>query len=249
MKSYISIAALALLAAMPAVQAHVDMVNPAPINHKNNKFSTNIDYSYTSPATEICKGQLKAGGAALTPVATWQAGSEQTFTLNPSAVHGGGSCQASISEDSGKTFKTIKTWIGGCVSTDKASLSVAIPKETKSGQVIFAWSWFNKVGNREMYMNCASIEISNGGSGLSGPDYPPILLANLNNGCSTAEGADILIPNPGKNVENNSQDAKPPVGNCGTSPQKRSPQQPPKEKRCKKKGQNKRNSRSKRHMH
>lgn len=75
---------LAVLAAIPASFAHMEMTNPVPLQHKSNKFSTNIDYSYTSPlsgpAQFPCKGFHKAGGAALTPVAEWEAGSQQTFT-------------------------------------------------------------------------------------------------------------------------------------------------------------------------
>lgn len=29
--------------------------------------------------------------------------------------------------------------------------SFAIPKEAPGGEAVFAWSWFNRQGNREMY--------------------------------------------------------------------------------------------------
>lgn len=216
MKSFISVAALALLASMPGVIAHIDMQDPPPIRHKNNDFATSIDNDYTAPIKELCKGYQKLGGADLTPVAKWEAGSTQAFTLGGSAVHGGGSCQASISEDGGNTFKAIKTYIGSCPSTEGAAgtFTFTVPTETKAGQVLFAWTWFNKVGNREMYMNCASIEITGGGSGLS--TYPDILVANIGNGCSTVDNKDVEIPNPGKDVVTSlTADTAPPTGNCG----------------------------------
>jgi len=235
MKSFISVAALTLLASMPGVLAHIDMQDPPPIRHKLNKFATSVDTDYTAPVKELCKGYHKLGGADLTPVAKWQAGSQQKFTLGGSAVHGGGSCQASISEDGGATFKAIKTYIGDCPHAEGAAgtFDFTVPKETKAGPVLLAWTWFNKVGNREMYMNCASIEITGGGSGLS--SYPDILIANIGNGCTTADGKDVQIPNPGKDVVISPKAAPaPPVGNCGPAgpvpPTEKQPVPPPTEK-------------------
>lgn len=78
----------------------------------------------------------------------------------------------------------------------------SIPSEAPNGDAIFAWSWFNKLGNREMYQNCAVVTITNGGSGLSAPDFPAPFVANVPQapGCSTIENIDVVFPNPGKNV-------------------------------------------------
>ena len=111
------------------------------------------------------------------------------------ATHEGGSCQASISEDKGATFKVVKSYIGKCPVRSGGSFDFNVPKETKSGDVIFAWSWFNRVGFREMYMNCAVVTITNGGSGLY--NYPDIFVANLDDSCSTDEGFDVYFPKPG----------------------------------------------------
>lgn len=190
MKFTISATLLALLAAMPTVQAHIEMISPAPIRHKSNPNSKQIDYSYTSPMSSPaqfpCKGLLNgATDAELTPTATWPAGSKQSFKLSSGATHGGGSCQASISEDMGKTWKAIETYNGGCPLA--GSYDFTVPKETKNGKVLFAWSWFNKVGVREMYMNCASITITGGGSGLSGKK--DMVVANsANPACTFPEG-------------------------------------------------------------
>ncbi|KAI5811561.1 hypothetical protein DFH27DRAFT_34364 [Peziza echinospora] len=220
MKCFISYATLVALAAMPAVQAHIALVNPPPINHPLNKFAVQKDTDYLSPISQICKGYHKLTGAAMTPVATWPAGSSQKFELTGSAIHGGGSCQASISEDGGATFKTIKTFQGGCPVEGANSFDIVVPKETKNGPVLFAWTWFNKVGNREMYMNCASVEITGGGAGLTGANFPPILVANIGGDCKTVDNVDPLIPAPGPNVvtKPSSPPAAAPIGaGCGAA--------------------------------
>ena len=39
---------------------------------------------------------------------------------------------------------------------------VPIPRGLPSGNATFAWTWFNKIGNRELYMNCAPVAITGG---------------------------------------------------------------------------------------
>lgn len=135
-------------------------------------------------------------------------------SLTGGAYHDGGSCQASISEDNGVTFKVIESYIGSCPLQSGGSFTFNVPKETKSGEVLFAWSWFNKVGNREMYMNCAAVTITNGGSGLA--SFPDIFVANIDNDCGTEEGFDVYFPNPGvpERIRNLSTSNKYPTGSC-----------------------------------
>lgn len=219
MKFTLSASILALLAAMPAVHAHMEMTEPKPIMHKTNPFaSDNLkDYSYTSPisgpAQYPCKGVLaKAGPKELTPVATWAAGSQQSFSIGGGAVHGGGSCQASISEDGGKSFKVLRSYIGNCPKSSKYDFTV--PKDTITGNVLFAWTWFNYEGNREMYMNCASVEITGGGSGLK--KLPDIVVANsANPDCLFEENFDPEFENPGPNPVIASKKTVKGKGNCG----------------------------------
>lgn len=82
-----------------------------------------------------CKGYHK-DAQGTQPIDTWAAGSTQTMTFDGSATHGGGSCQASFSEDGGASFKVVKSFVGGC---PLAPEPFVVPKETKSGPVIFAW--------------------------------------------------------------------------------------------------------------
>jgi hypothetical protein len=60
----------------------------------------------------------------------------------------------------------------------------------------------NKVGNREMYAQCAPVVLT--GSGGSKADYdalPDVFKANIGNNCGTVPDKDVLYPNPGPNVE------------------------------------------------
>ncbi|KAJ5356984.1 hypothetical protein N7517_011593 [Penicillium concentricum] len=145
------------------VSAHMQLSKPYPIRSPLNKDGKGEkDYSYTNPLSSSgsdypCKGYAKDKFEA---VATWQPGSSQEMTLEGSAVHDGGSCQLALTYDQGKTFKVIESIEGDCPIAKKYQFEV--PSDAPSGDALFAWTWFNKVGNREMYMNCAMITI--GGS-------------------------------------------------------------------------------------
>ncbi|KGO39380.1 hypothetical protein PEX1_070400 [Penicillium expansum] len=145
------------------VSAHMQLSKPYPIRSPLNKDGTGEkDYSYTNPLSTSgsdypCKGYAND---AFVAVDTWQPGSSQEMTLEGSAVHDGGSCQLALTYDKGKTFKVIESIEGDCPIAKKYQFDV--PSDAPSGDALFAWTWFNKVGNREMYMNCAMITI--GGS-------------------------------------------------------------------------------------
>ncbi|KAL7269744.1 hypothetical protein RUND412_007580 [Rhizina undulata] len=214
------VAAAACVFAVPVVNAHMYMTNPPAFRYEGNPKATTIDYSIASPLTGIsqypCKGyQNDATGTD--PVATWAAGSAQSFTLAGGAPHGGGSCQASISADNGVTWHVIKSYIGDCPTESGGTFDFTLPAAVPSGKVLFGWTWFNKVGNREMYMDCAAITVTGGGSGLDS-SYPSPFVANLDGTCKTVEGYDVVFPDPGSVVETASS-ANPlaPTGDCGTS--------------------------------
>ena len=197
---------LLAMAMAPLVVAHMIMVDPPSLRYSGNKNSKTADYNYRSPLEQTgvdfpCKGHLTAMG---TPegasVASWAAGSQQSFSVVGTAFHGGGSCQASFSEDGGKTFKVVKSFIGGCPSgSGNTSYPFTVPASAKAGPTIFAWTWFNRFGNREMYMNCAAVTITgSGGSGLA--SLPEIFKANIGNGCATIPDFALDIPNPGEDI-------------------------------------------------
>lgn len=187
------------------INAHMVLIKPPAIRWEGNPNTISPpDYDIKGPllpngSNFPCKGYLEL---FYTPegdsVESWEAGSTQNFTTNGTSPHGGGSCQASISEDRGVTFKAIKSFIGGCPVPQKP-FSFTVPEETTPGKVIFAWTWFaHTSANPEMYMNCAAVTITGtGGSGLS--EFPDIFVANIGNGCTTQ--GNVAIPNPGGDVE------------------------------------------------
>ncbi|RKF80937.1 hypothetical protein GcM1_188022 [Golovinomyces cichoracearum] len=226
-----SIYVLAVIVAI--VKAHMELSYPAPFRSRFNSkaLAGTVDYSMTSPLKTDgsdfpCKGyhkdmQDKTGAGA--PVATWSAGSEYSFTVVGGATHNGGSCQAALSYDSGASFKVIHSYIGECPIMTTGNFKFAVPADAKSGNAIFAWSWVNQVGNREYYMNCASVAITGSSSSKSPPKVPfsarpNLFAANIGNGCSTVEGKDTVYPDPGPDVTNKSagSTASDTVhGNCG----------------------------------
>lgn len=207
----------ALLAS--SVYGHMQMSKPYPIRSPlNPDGGDNKDYSYTSPLSSSgsdypCKGYAND---AFKSVADYTVGSEYEMDLAGSATHGGGSCQISLSYDTGKSFKVIKSMEGGCPLV--SSYNFTIPSDAPSGQALLAWTWFNKIGNREMYMNCAQVTIKGSSSKREHPrdlrpkklvartafsSLPPIFLANINQEgqCTTIEGDEVNFPLPGDNVQ------------------------------------------------
>ncbi|KPM37512.1 hypothetical protein AK830_g9038 [Neonectria ditissima] len=209
------------------VQSHMEMTYPAPFKSKYNPFAgSDIDYSMTSPLSGDgsnfpCKGyQSLLGTAAGAPTATWQAGQQYNVSIAGGADHGGGSCQASLSFDKSKTWTVIKSYIGNCPIAPSSSFKFTLPVDTPAGVALFAWTWFNKIGNREMYMNCAAITVKAGSGTPSTPlsKRPAMFVANVGNGCGTTEGVDLMLPNPGPDVDLTSSNTGPPVGQCASGP-------------------------------
>lgn len=149
------------------------------------------------------------------------------------AIHNGGTCQLSISLDESPNreskFKTIQTFEGGCPTAEHAGgLTFNIPKEfPTTKRATLAWTWFNQIGNREMYMNCAPIEVTGGSDNM---DYfnslPDMFKANIGNGCTTAENGDPIMPNPGQFVIKSSA-VKPLDVSCAGAASSQSKQQTP----------------------
>ncbi|KPV78046.1 uncharacterized protein RHOBADRAFT_50565 [Rhodotorula graminis WP1] len=202
-----SIAFLTILATT-LVSAHIQLQYPPPINSKFDPQTAeaNIDYSMTAPlfpdgSNYPCKGyNTPSAYSSLGAVATLKAGSsfEVEFAAG-GATHGGGSCQFSVSYDQGKSFAVIHSVIGGCplASTYSVPIPSGLPSATKA---TFAWTWFNLVGNREEYMNCAIVDIQ-GSSTAKSFTGPGLFRANtLGDTCITTEGKTPVFPNPGPSV-------------------------------------------------
>lgn len=192
------------------------MSKPLPPRSQYNPAlsAADIDYNLKSPMTANgsnfpCHGYQNDRPVVVT--ATYTAGQKYQMAISGSVTHGGGSCQLSLSYDNGGTFKVIKSMIGGCPLTQQYDFT--IPSFAPSGNALFAWTWFNEIGNREMYMNCAQVQIV--GSSVnrrsrakrqstftSMSSLPNIWRANIAglDQCATIEGSDPVFPNLGPDV-------------------------------------------------
>lgn len=210
--------ALAIAAFVPSISAHIIMATPK---------QWFVPTFVSTP--ELSDGQqnpLKADGSNFpchgvppeNSVATYQPGSTQTLQLLGTAVHGGGSGQMSITYDSRPTrdsrWGVMTSWQGnhpiqhsgniepGNAQNPLPPLSFRVPANLPAGRAVVAWTWFNRIGNREMYMQCATITI--GGSVTSRDAFnalPTMFRANTNNGCGVPEGVQsIKFKNPGPQV-------------------------------------------------
>ncbi|RMZ87709.1 hypothetical protein DV736_g5064, partial [Chaetothyriales sp. CBS 134916] len=143
--------------------------------------------------------------------AVYQAGSTYNMSITGTATHLGGSCQISLSYDNGTTFRVIQSQVGGCslVATHNFTIPSFAPS---SDSVLLSWSWFNLLGNREMYQNCARVSIQNQNQPI--PRYrralskrqasldglPNMFVCNVGNGCTTIELSEVVFPDPGDTV-------------------------------------------------
>lgn len=216
--------------AMHPVLCHMEMSWPYALRSKFNPDTPRemIDYSMTSPLDANgsdfpCKGYHND---VIKPLSTvYSAGSSYNLTLSGSVVHGGGSCQISLSYDNGTSFKVIKSLIGGCPLT--STYNFTIPRDAPRGHPLLAWSWQNKLGNREFYMNCAAVEIVSGrqvrrwasdedclsltlrsvrysqSNTTDISSLPNLWIAIIHsiNACKTVEGEQPIYPHAGPEVE------------------------------------------------
>ena len=220
-----TLTAAALVALLSTVNAHMVMNTPTPYNLHGTPKLLQVDP--LGPSLPFpCQGLTDAVSitpltAGTTQLVKFTGGAQHgggscqfsvTYDFPPPA-------------DKSK-WKTIYTLIGGCPVSAAGNLPVTgadqdgradaaqcgddsgvecirqfevpIPKGLPSGNATFVWTWFNKIGNREVYMNCAPVSIS-GGAGDQGffQGLPDIFMANVPGECTTGNGV-LNIPNPGK---------------------------------------------------
>lgn len=213
----------AVLASAAVAAAHMEMTWPPPFRSKYNPYSSPgaIDYTMTAPlladgSNYPCKHYQVAdlGTPQGRATASFAAGQSANLTIGGGAPHGGGSCQVSLSYDRGQTFTVVQSIEGGCpASAGTTTLEFSIPYDAPQGDALLAWTWFNNLGNREMYMNCAAVTIS-GASSKRGDDMstkrtahaplssrPKLFVANVGNGCSTVDSRDVQFPQPGPDLD------------------------------------------------
>ncbi|ORY35689.1 hypothetical protein BCR39DRAFT_460379, partial [Naematelia encephala] len=210
-----------------SVAAHAELYWPHPLHSKYNPITPEAlkDYSMTSPLVTDgpypCKGYINNPESLMVPAVTWSAGKTYNYTTVVTAPHGGGSVQLSLSYDNGTTWSVIFSYMGGA-NIEGNTIDFLLPSDAPSGTGLFSWTWFNLQGNREMYQDCAVIDVIDGGAGLNSVDYPEPFVANANvNNCTTIENINVVFPNPGKNVRYGGvyKDTKPttPAGFTGTN--------------------------------
>lgn len=236
----VAIVASALLS---SVNGHLFIQEPVPIPGSAPK-----DPLDASGSNFPCHGVAFPGSGGQ----SMPAGSTQklSFALDGgvnTAVHGGGSCQLSVTYETDPTkikdpanWRVIHSIEGGCPTNTFQNLdgsyqgpqgtysgaipcgdprsngvdcvnsfNFQIPKEMLSGQATLAWTWFNNVGNREIYMNCAAVDITGGSSDASFYNsLPQMFVANLEsvNSCPTTESVAVKFPFPGTSVETKAAD-------------------------------------------
>ncbi|KAI9739404.1 MAG: hypothetical protein M1818_005092 [Claussenomyces sp. TS43310] len=177
---------------------------------------TALVFSVSSTRAQLYHEDL--GTTAGTPTVSWAQGSSANITLVGGALHGGGSCQISLSYDKGKSFTVIQSIEGGCPLSSGENFNFTVPADAPTGTALLAWSWLNKIGYREFYMNCAAVTITaktgNSLPKLALASRPGLFLANLNNGCETVEGSDAAYPDPGPDVIRSSSDPHSITGTC-----------------------------------
>jgi len=249
---------IAALGLASYASAHIKMTTPTPFGKSNLDNSPLLGDGTNFPCKQTT-GEYDAEGAS-NPMPL---GSTQPLNFIGSAVHGGGSCQISITYDAkpnkNSVWKVIHSIEGGCPmigvsgnNGDSASQVVpdtfhfTIPTGLPTGNAVLAWTWFNKVGNREMYMNCAPVTFTGGNAKRTEAEdqlvgnltqlverdnafynsLPDMFVANIENGCTTADTADVIFPNPGDSLERlglaTSKALSTPIGSCqatvGTAP-------------------------------
>lgn len=223
---------LTMVGLAATASAHIVMTNPVPLAPGGTLDNSPL---FADGSNFPCKGPVTGGGDTEN---VYEQGSVQQLAFKGTAVHGGGSCQVSVTSDlnptSDSVWKVIKSIEGGCPAQDTEgnlgsdanaevpyTYDFTIPSELASGEYVFAWSWFNKVGNREMYMNCAAVSVTgSGGSDGFLDTLPDMFTANIGTGCGTVDSADVEFPNPGQDVErlNGATSAfAAPTGSCGGS--------------------------------
>ncbi|KAF2205926.1 hypothetical protein GQ43DRAFT_436661 [Delitschia confertaspora ATCC 74209] len=204
------LAVVALLAA--AGQSHIIMQSPVPYSVDK------IDNGPLTAAQFPCKQQ---NGFTVSKMNEMKVGEKQQISFKGTAVHGGGSCQLSVTTDkepnANSVFKVVKSIEGGCPGVSGVNTyDFELPDSIPNGDLTFAWTWMPKLsGQPEYYMNCAPIRVTGGAEDTSKfNQLPDMFVANIND-CKTPVSKAVKFPNPGTVVEDGgTNDLAPPTGNC-----------------------------------
>ncbi|KAI1614750.1 DNA-directed RNA polymerase [Exophiala viscosa] len=208
-----------------SVNAHMIMLTPTPYG------KSTLNNSNLAPDGSDFPCKLRPGVYDLEGAENIMAvGSTYDLSFMGEAAHGGGSCQVSLTTDlqpsKDTQWSVIKSIEGGCPTNFTGNLgddsngaavgmasvfNFTIPEGISPGQYTIAWSWVNRVGNREYYMNCGPATIIAPKKKRYAPapiekrdtSFPNLFVANLIgiNNCVTYEDFDYVYPNPGSVVQ------------------------------------------------
>lgn len=217
------------------------VINNSPLDASGSDFPCKNVFTMTDPVADVNHMAI---------------GEPQTLSFTGSAVHGGGSCQVSLTTDLTPTknskWMVIKSIEGGCpadvagnLATDPSgsgasTFQYTVPAGISPGQYTIAWTWVNKVGNREFYMNCGRADITAAkkkryapapkpGMSKRATSFPDLFVANIagvSNGCTTVENFDTTFPNPGADVQKSSDGHFGPPSGCTGSAASNPAEQP-----------------------
>ncbi|KAM3418386.1 hypothetical protein BST61_g4380 [Cercospora zeina] len=194
--------ALAVLAISGHVSAHMLMAQPIPYD---------ADKLQNGPLQGLNQYPCQLQTYNYTVMNEMAVGKPQELSFKGSASHGGGTCQLAISLDPKPTkdsvFKLIQVFEGGCPTSGEGNsgshpFTFTVPDGFPNGEFALAWTWYNKIGNREIYQNCAPIRVTGGADNNDVYDsLPEHYIINLpTSECSSVESTDQIIPFPGQYI-------------------------------------------------
>jgi len=144
--------------------AHMMLASPVPFGPAGGQLST-------SPLTDNglnfpCQvGDLNKNAYAMTAMNKIPVNEPVLLAFSGSATHEGGTCELAISMDHEPTansvFKVIQVFEGNCpIAPANGNLTFNIPKDFPTTErATLAWTWYNKIGNREMVRSPPSLNI------------------------------------------------------------------------------------------
>lgn len=106
----------------------------------------------------------------------------------------------------GETWVVLHSYIGNCPPEESEALKFRVPSDIPLGWAIFAWTWFPKMGPRDMYMNCAAVDIVEGNALPEGErtvfaNRPETFVADTDDrSCDIEAFYDVEFPDPGPDL-------------------------------------------------
>lgn len=219
---------VSLLALFSLGHAHGIMIEPYPYNYaaqplyQNWPLSADLPFPCQNRTQHIEKDRAVINAGTNQTVKFWVSAVHGGGSCQFSIAYGYPPPQ------NASAWKTLYTIIGGCpaqavgnlptVETDAngrangrqcgnstgdecvRQFDIPIPQGLPNGNATFAWTWLNRIGDREYYMSCSHVTITGGtNDGDFMESLPPVFQANMPGKCTTGEsGLLVNIPDPGQ---------------------------------------------------